>query len=98
MGRAPCSRWACLSPGRDLDIYTFTRLAEGPEGVAVNRPGFGHIAFEVPDVAAAREVVLANGGGAVGEIVTLTTAHGARVTWCYMTDPERNVLELQSWA
>jgi hypothetical protein len=30
--------------------------------------------------------------------VTLTTATGARVTWCYVTDPEGNIIELQSWA
>jgi hypothetical protein len=34
----------------------------------------------------------------VGEVVTLETAAGTRVTWCYVTDPEGNVLELQSWA
>jgi len=33
----------------------------------------------------------------VGEIVTLTTATGSRVTWVYVTDPEGNVVELQSW-
>ncbi len=33
----------------------------------------------------------------IGEIVTLTTATGARVTWCYVTDPEGNIIELQSW-
>ena len=38
------------------------------------------------------------GGTAVGEIVSLTTAAGARVTWCYVTDPEGNVIELQSWS
>jgi hypothetical protein len=42
--------------------------------------------------------VLAAGGRAVGEIVTLTTATGSKVTWVYVTDPEGNVLELQSWS
>ena len=32
------------------------------------------------------------------DIVTLTTATGDRVTWCYVTDPEGNIVELQSWA
>ena len=41
--------------------------------------------------------VLAAGGTAVGEIVSMTTAAGARVTWCYVTDPEGNIIELQSW-
>jgi SAM-dependent methyltransferase len=29
--------------------------------------------------------------------VTVTVADGAQVTWCYVTDPEGNVIELQSW-
>jgi predicted enzyme related to lactoylglutathione lyase len=62
----------------------------------VNWPGFGHIAFVVDDVPAAREAVLAAGGGPVGEVVTLTNAAGAALTWVYVTDPEGNILELQS--
>jgi predicted enzyme related to lactoylglutathione lyase len=65
---------------------------------AVNRPGFGHIAFVVPDVPAARETVLAEGGRPVGTVVTLQTADGRRVTWAYVSDPEGNIIELQSWS
>ena len=83
--------------GPTLEIFTYSRLAEGPSP-AVNRPGFGHIAFAVDSVADARAEVLGAGGKAVGEIVTLTTAVGRQVTWCYVTDPEGNILELQSWA
>jgi predicted enzyme related to lactoylglutathione lyase len=64
--------------------------------VAVNRPGFGHIAFVVDDVPAAREAVLHAGGRPVGEVVTLTNAAGQRLTWVHVTDPEGNILELQS--
>jgi catechol 2,3-dioxygenase-like lactoylglutathione lyase family enzyme len=83
--------------GPTLEIYEYS---SGPEAVppVVNRPGFGHIAFVVPDVTAAREAVLADGGGSVGEIVTLETADGRRVTWCYVTDPEDNIVELQAWS
>ena len=56
------------------------------------------IALAVDDVPAARAAVLAAGGRAVGEIVTLQIATGARVTWCYVTDPEDNIIELQSWS
>lgn len=82
--------------GPTLEIYTYSSPADGPPA-AVNRPGFGHIAFAVEDVVSAREQVLAAGGGQVGEIVTLTTTVGAQVTWCYLTDPEGNIIELQSW-
>jgi len=82
--------------GPTLEIFNYTQLADGP-APAVNRPGFGHIAFSVPSVSEARAQVLAAGGGAVGEIVSLTTADGRRVTWCYMADPEGNIVELQTW-
>lgn len=79
-----------------LEVFTYVDLADGLPP-AVNRPGFGHIAFEVEDVAAAQEQVLAAGGRAVGEIVTLTQTTGARVTLCYVSDPEGNIIELQRW-
>ncbi len=46
----------------------------------------------------ARQDVLREGGSAVGEVVTLETGAGARVTWCYVRDPEGNIIELQAWS
>jgi catechol 2,3-dioxygenase-like lactoylglutathione lyase family enzyme len=83
--------------GPILEIYAYDELDRHP-GPRVDRPGWGHIAFQVPDVVAARGAVLGAGGGAVGEIVTLETADGRHVTWCYATDPEGNILELQAWS
>jgi len=83
--------------GPTLEIYNYEELEPHPMTI-VNRPGYGHLAFEVDDVHAARELVEANGGDAIGEVVTLTTRVGSRVTWCYMTDPEGNIIELQSWS
>lgn len=82
--------------GPTLEIFHYDELATRAE-TAVNRPGFGHIAFQVDDVPSARQAVLAAGGHPVGEIVTLTTSTGGIVTWVYVTDPEGNVIELQSW-
>lgn len=83
--------------GPTLEIYQFAAMpGEAPS--TANRPGFRHIAFAVPSVAAAREAVLAAGGGTVGEIVTTQTKDGRFVTWTYLTDPEGNILELQSWS
>jgi predicted enzyme related to lactoylglutathione lyase len=85
------------SDGPTLEIYEYsTELNALPP--AANRPGFAHVAFAVPDVRAAREVVFTEGGAAVGEVVILQTADGRRVTWTYVTDPEGNILELQSWS
>lgn len=83
--------------GPTLEIYNYDRLEDSLKP-AVNRPGFGHLAFEVDDVQEARKQVEASGGGVIGEIVTLTTKTGSKVTWCYMTDPEGNIIELQSWS
>jgi predicted enzyme related to lactoylglutathione lyase len=83
--------------GPTLEIYSYDEPAAGDAPV-INRPGFAHIAFGVDDVARARNEVLAAGGGIVGEIVTLQTATGARVTFCYLSDPEGNIIELQSWS
>lgn len=83
--------------GPTVEIFTYDALAERPP-LAVNRPGYGHLAFSVDDVAAARVAVLAAGGHLVGDVVTVEVKGGGRVTWCYMTDPEGNVIELQAWA
>jgi catechol 2,3-dioxygenase-like lactoylglutathione lyase family enzyme len=85
------------SNGPTLEIFTYSPQFEGVPP-AVNRPGYGHLAFQVADVAEARDEVLREAGRAVGEVVTLATADGRQVTWCYVTDPEGNVLELQSWS
>jgi hypothetical protein len=45
-----------------------------------------------------RQGVLEAGGSRIGEIVTLQVADGRKVTWCYVSDPEGNLLELQSWS
>lgn len=82
--------------GPTLEIFSYDQMAERPP-TAVNRPGFGHLAFSVEDVAAAREIVLAAGGQPIGEVVTVTLQTGAAVTWCYVTDPEGNVIELQCY-
>lgn len=82
--------------GPTLEIYTYER-SEAREAPAANRLGIGHLAFAVDDVNAARQAVLGAGGEAVGAVVTLQTAAGRRVTWCYVTDPEGNIVELQSW-
>lgn len=83
--------------GPTLEIYTFTST-DGESRRPIDRPGWGHIAFGVDDVESARERVLESGGAPIGEVVTLTTADGRRVTWCYVADPEGNAVELQSWA
>jgi predicted enzyme related to lactoylglutathione lyase len=83
--------------GPTLEIYSYSVECDGPTP-AVNRPGLAHLAFVVDSVEEAQREILAAGGRAVGETVTVTTAIGTRVTFCYVTDPEGNIIELQSWS
>ena len=73
--------------GPTLEIFSYTPQ-ETRLSTAVNRPGFTHIAFQVEDVPAARASALTAGGKPAGEVVTLTIATGAKVIWCYLSDPE----------
>jgi catechol 2,3-dioxygenase-like lactoylglutathione lyase family enzyme len=85
----------CGADGPTLEVFELTPDLETSK--AIQRRGFGHIAFEVPDVLEAQRAVLVAGGSRIGEVVTLTRADGWRVTVCYVTDPEGNALELQAW-
>lgn len=86
----------CGADGPTLELFSYDEMSPHP-APAVNRPGFGHLAFSVTDVRAAREAILAAGGGSVGEVVEVQVKGKGRVTWCYVTDPEGNIIELQAW-
>ena len=83
--------------GPTLEIFQYESNVERPNH-AVNSLGFTHLAFSVDDVASAQAEVLAAGGTAVGDIVTVTKADGVEIEWCYVRDPEGNMIELQSSA
>ncbi len=91
------------SGGPTLEVFQYAEQEEAA-ATAVNRPGFAHIAFSVASVSDARAEVLARGGTPVGDVVTMaippasSADAGATVTWCYVTDPEGNIIELQSWS
>ncbi len=86
-------------PGCDgeitLEIFEYGEKEQAARGIAT--PGFGHIAFEVDDVAKTLADVRAGGGGQLGELVNVDYPDGRRATFVYATDPEGNVVELQSW-
>ncbi len=83
--------------GPTLEIFSYAAMAE--KGMPrADRKGFGHLAFEVEDVAAMTKRVLDAGGQAIGEAVSLPVPGAGVVTFVYVTDPEGNILELQSWS
>lgn len=86
----------CEDGGPTLEVFQYSPEAARIAGGA-NRPGYGHLAFAVDDVPRAREGVLAAGGSAVGEIVTVSIAGAGTITFAYIADPEGNIVELQQW-
>ncbi len=83
--------------GPTLEIYQYESNAPRPPSCA-NREGYGHLAFEVEDVPAMVERVLAHGGAMLGEVVSHPVEGVGLLTFVYMTDPEGNVIELQQWS
>ena len=83
--------------GPTLEVLQYDRPLDRPEPAA-NRPGFGHVAFAVADVAAARDAVVAAGGREVGQVVSQDVPGAGTVTFVYLADPEGNIVELQSWS
>lgn len=83
--------------GPTLEIFGYDTVLSRTAD-AVNASGFTHLAFAVDDVAAKLQEVLARGGGQIGELVQSRYADGRTITVVYATDPEGNILELQSWS
>ncbi|MHC4541872.1 MAG: VOC family protein [Planctomycetota bacterium] len=83
--------------GPTLEIFQYNTTEQRLE-TAINRPGLAHLAFEVDDVEAARDKVLAAGGRCVGDLVTVEIPGAGTITLIYVTDPEGNTIELQKWA
>jgi len=79
-----------------LEIFEYNHTEQGPTP-AINRPGLAHLAFEVDDVHAARDLVIEHGGRDLGEVVTAKVPGAGTITLNYMTDPEGNIFELQHW-
>jgi len=83
--------------GPTLEVFQYNRQEERPKPVP-NRPGFAHVAFAVDNVQAARDAVVAAGGGVVGEVVSVEIPGAGAITFAYVTDPEGNIIELQRWS
>jgi predicted enzyme related to lactoylglutathione lyase len=88
-------------PGTDdgptLEIFEYS---SGPERRTkdVNTPGFAHIAFVVPDVAATARAIVAHGGSLVGELIEREIEGVGRIAFQYAADPEGNAVEIQRWS
>jgi predicted enzyme related to lactoylglutathione lyase len=61
-----------------------------------NRMGLGHLAFSVDNVTEILEEVITKGGKALGEVVKREIPGYGTITFVYATDPEGNIVEIQS--
>lgn len=83
--------------GPTLEIYQYSQILS-QEPIAANQRGYGHLAFEVADVAAILTQVLSAGGSLNGEITVRQVPGVGQITFVYARDPEGNLLELQNWS
>jgi predicted enzyme related to lactoylglutathione lyase len=83
--------------GPTLEIFSYEPANERSLQPAINAQGFGHIAFHVDDVAAMADIIIAHGGGMLGEIVQKDYGEIGVLTAGYAQDPEGNFLEIQNW-
>ncbi len=82
--------------GPTLEIFSYDSMIPKPVPAA-NLPGYGHLAFEVDDVAAKYDEVIRAGGSALGEIVRLERPGLPVLEMAYVQDPEGNIIEIQRW-
>ena len=82
--------------GPTLEIFSYKPSLKKQNG-KINTPGITHLAFEVSDVNKVYKKVIKHGGKKVGKIITLKRSDGKKVKWCYIKDPEGNMIEIQKW-
>ena len=82
--------------GPTLEIFSYDHALPEP-ATAAQRHGYGHLVFEVDDVAAVADAIVAAGGRYAGEIVSADIARAGTITFVYLADPEDNLIEIQSW-
>ena len=78
-----------------IEIFSYDQM-EGVINHQINAYGIAHLAFEVNNVVEMLDKVLANGGGKIGEVVYVDYEDGRKASYVYATDPEGNIIELQS--
>ncbi|MCO6410286.1 MULTISPECIES: VOC family protein [Hoeflea] len=76
-----------------LEIHQH-RVSHHRDQPRVNEPGFGHLAFQMEDIADALSMIIQAGGTQIGQTIDLGTSE--KPCWiAYARDPEGNILELE---
>lgn len=82
--------------GPTLEIFSYTEMIEREPAMA-NSTGFAHIAFEVEAVDLTWALALTKGGTPLGSITTREVPGAGTLTFVYLRDPEKNIVEILSW-
>jgi predicted enzyme related to lactoylglutathione lyase len=88
-------------PGYDgngpvLEIFEYSEVVNENLPPVANQKGLRHLAFKVENVTELAEKAVSNGGKRVGELITKEFKSGT-LEFSYITDPEGNLIEVQSW-
>ena len=84
--------------GPTLEVFGYSPEMARSKPDAINRQGFGHIAFHVDDVEALVKRIREAGGGILGSIVRKEYEGIGTLTAAYCLDPEGNSVEVQNWS
>lgn len=79
-----------------LEIFSYDEM-DNRNPKNINGIGIGHLAFLVDDVERMLCNLKAAGGGQIGELVKTVYPDKGTAVFVYATDPEGNIIELQSW-
>jgi predicted enzyme related to lactoylglutathione lyase len=83
--------------GPTLEIFSYNHTLEKNNTTQINETGFTHIAFRVDEIKPYVDKVLECGGSFYGEIIETEIENVGQLKAVYMRDPERNIVEIQSW-
>ncbi|WP_319475491.1 VOC family protein [Marispirochaeta aestuarii] len=82
--------------GPTLEIFEYNKNIINA-GKNINLEGFGHIAFAVENVEQKLNLLLENGGSAVGKLIDAKIEGVGKISVVYARDPEGNIIEIQKW-
>ncbi|MGE8060432.1 VOC family protein [Pseudomonas sp. NPDC089547] len=82
--------------GPTLEIFEYDKQREESVKFA-NSSGITHLAFEVSDLERVCADVILHGGSMLGRLSCIPVEGIGRCTFVYVRDPDRNIIEVQSW-
>lgn len=83
--------------GPTLEVFQYSEEKDADKRYP-NTPGYGHIAFSVPDVEETAKKIIEMGGSYVGELTTIEINGMGKLFFAYMRDPEGNMIEIQRYS